>query len=108
MSSEHKYEIIIYWSEEDSAFIAEVPELAGCTAEKNLGRGIGKRGFNYRGMDCYSHGTRSSHPGSEGTFVVCVGQAFGHADTLKTAFRHRNLQLIESFELLPPLPSWAD
>ena len=28
-----KYEIIIYWSEEDSAFIAEVPELAGCMAD---------------------------------------------------------------------------
>lgn len=28
-----KYEIIIYWSEEDGAFIAEVPELAGCIAE---------------------------------------------------------------------------
>jgi len=27
-----KYEIIIYWSEEDSAFVAEVPELAGCMA----------------------------------------------------------------------------
>jgi predicted RNase H-like HicB family nuclease len=27
-----KYEIIIYWSDEDSAFIAEVPELAGCSA----------------------------------------------------------------------------
>ncbi len=27
-----KYEIIIYWSEEDNAFIAEVPELAGCLA----------------------------------------------------------------------------
>ena len=25
-----KYEIIIYWSEEDKAFVAEVPELAGC------------------------------------------------------------------------------
>ena len=24
-----KYEIILYWSEEDQAFIAEVPELAG-------------------------------------------------------------------------------
>ena len=33
MSSEHKYEVIIYWSEVDSAFIAEVPELAGCTAD---------------------------------------------------------------------------
>ena len=28
-----KYEIIIYWSEEDSAFIAEVPELSGCMAD---------------------------------------------------------------------------
>ena len=28
-----KYEIIIYWSEEDNAFIAEVPELPGCTAD---------------------------------------------------------------------------
>ena len=27
-----KYEIIIYWSEEDEAFIAEVPELPGCMA----------------------------------------------------------------------------
>ncbi len=25
-----KYEIIIYWSEEDGSFIAEVPELHGC------------------------------------------------------------------------------
>ena len=28
-----KYEIILYWSEEDGAFIAEVPELAGCMAD---------------------------------------------------------------------------
>ena len=27
-----KYEIIIYWSNDDDAFIAEVPELPGCTA----------------------------------------------------------------------------
>ena len=27
-----KYEIIIYWSEEDQAFIAEAPELPGCRA----------------------------------------------------------------------------
>lgn len=29
----HKYEIIIYWSQEDEAFVAEVPELAGCMAD---------------------------------------------------------------------------
>ena len=28
-----KYEIILYWSNEDQAFIAEVPELAGCAAD---------------------------------------------------------------------------
>lgn len=28
----HKYELIIYWSEEDQVFIAEVPELPGCAA----------------------------------------------------------------------------
>jgi predicted RNase H-like HicB family nuclease len=29
----HKYEIIIYWSEEDNSYIAEVPELPGCMAD---------------------------------------------------------------------------
>jgi predicted RNase H-like HicB family nuclease len=28
-----KYEVILYWSSEDGAFIAEVPELAGCAAD---------------------------------------------------------------------------
>ncbi len=28
-----RYAIILYWSEEDDAFIAEVPELAGCAAD---------------------------------------------------------------------------
>jgi predicted RNase H-like HicB family nuclease len=28
----HKYGIIIYWSNEDQAFVAEVPELPGCMA----------------------------------------------------------------------------
>ena len=28
-----KYEIIIYWSVEDHAFVAEVPELPGCAAD---------------------------------------------------------------------------
>jgi len=28
-----KYEVIIYWSNEDRAFIAEVPELPGCAAD---------------------------------------------------------------------------
>ena len=28
-----KYEITLYWSAEDNAYIAEVPELAGCIAD---------------------------------------------------------------------------
>ena len=27
-----KYEVIIYWSNDDSAYVAEVPELPGCMA----------------------------------------------------------------------------
>jgi predicted RNase H-like HicB family nuclease len=27
-----KYEVILYWSDEDQAFVAEVPELPGCMA----------------------------------------------------------------------------
>ena len=29
----HRYEVIIYWSKEDNAYIAEVPELPGCIAD---------------------------------------------------------------------------
>ncbi len=28
-----RYEMIIYWSEEDEAFVVEVPELPGCAAD---------------------------------------------------------------------------
>ena len=28
----HKYEVVIYWSEDDARFIADIPELAGCAA----------------------------------------------------------------------------
>ena len=28
-----KYELVVYWSQEDEAFIVEVPELAGCMAD---------------------------------------------------------------------------
>ena len=33
MKNNHKYEVVIYWSKEDEAFIAEVPELPGCAAD---------------------------------------------------------------------------
>lgn len=28
----NKYEVIIYWSDEDEVFVADIPELPGCTA----------------------------------------------------------------------------
>jgi predicted RNase H-like HicB family nuclease len=33
MKSKWRYEIILYWSPEDQAYIAEVPELSGCAAD---------------------------------------------------------------------------
>lgn len=33
MKAEYRYEVILYWSDEDQAFIAEVPELPGCAAD---------------------------------------------------------------------------
>lgn len=31
--TEHRYEIVLYWSVDDAAYIAEVPALAGCAAD---------------------------------------------------------------------------
>jgi predicted RNase H-like HicB family nuclease len=33
MTSEPRYEIILYWSDDDGAFVAEIPELPGCAAD---------------------------------------------------------------------------
>lgn len=33
METDPRYEVIIYWSHEDDAFVAEVPELPGCMAD---------------------------------------------------------------------------
>ena len=33
MSDSIRYELVIYWSKADSAFVVEVPELAGCMAD---------------------------------------------------------------------------
>ncbi len=33
METDSRYEVIIYWSDEDGAFLAEVPELPGCMAD---------------------------------------------------------------------------
>jgi len=33
LAMDSKYEIIIFWSQEDNTFVAEVPELSGCMAD---------------------------------------------------------------------------
>ena len=33
VANEFRYEVVIYWSDKDNAFIAEVPELPGCAAD---------------------------------------------------------------------------
>jgi predicted RNase H-like HicB family nuclease len=33
MKPEYRYEVIIFWSEEDHAFLADVPELPGCMSD---------------------------------------------------------------------------
>ena len=33
VKSKYRYQIIIYWNDEDNAFIVEVPELPGCAAD---------------------------------------------------------------------------
>ena len=43
----HKYEVIIYWSNEDEAFVAEVPQLPGCAAH-GVDSGVGVE----RGRGC--------------------------------------------------------
>ncbi len=54
-----KYEIIIFWSSEDNAYVAEVPELAGCMADgRSLPGGSRQRGANYRGVDRNGNQTR--------------------------------------------------
>ena len=34
-----KHEVIIYWSDEDDVFVAEVPELPGCMADGRTHKG---------------------------------------------------------------------
>lgn len=33
MTDDIKYELVVYWSEDDAAYLVEVPELPGCIAD---------------------------------------------------------------------------
>ena len=48
-----RYELIIFWSNDDESFAVEGPELPGCMADgPNLCRRSRKRRSRHRGMDC--------------------------------------------------------
>ncbi len=69
-----KYEIILYWSEDDNAYIAEVPELAGCMAdgptarealhsvEQNERTGVIALRYTWAGTRTGSGNTKASTP----------------------------------------------
>jgi len=59
----HKYEIIIYWSEEDRAFVAEVPELPGCAAHGNSpDKALLRQQQGNRSLDQNGQGIRKVNP----------------------------------------------
>ena len=71
MKGKWKYEIIIYWSEEDRAYIAEVPELPGCAAD--VPTGPGQRGGGHPRVDRYGKGTETADSRTEGAAIVRIG-----------------------------------
>ena len=51
MANSIRHEIILYWSKEDQAFIAEVPELPGCAADGATYEERYQRRVGYARMD---------------------------------------------------------
>jgi len=43
----YKYELIIFWSEEDGRYVVEVPELPGCMADGETYEGAIKKRSSY-------------------------------------------------------------
>jgi len=68
-----KYEVIIYWSEEDQAFIAEVPELPGCAAAGETYReALANVEVVIQGMAGNRAGIGPSHSSTQGPAHVCL------------------------------------
>ena len=58
----HKYEVIIYWSNEDGEFVAEVPELPGCAAHgETPAGGLGGGRAGHRPVARNGEGVRGPH-----------------------------------------------
>src|ERR1035438_7025957 len=69
----YKYEIILYWSHEDQAFIAEVPELAGCAADGvTRQEALAKAETVIAEWPGNRAGTRTPHPRTQGPAFVCL------------------------------------
>ena len=75
MKSKWKYEIIIYWSEEDRSYIAEVPELPGCAADGPTYRQALANVEVVIKSGSIGKGTEPSDPRTQGPAVVRVGSA---------------------------------
>ncbi len=70
-----KYEVIMYWSEEDGCYLAEVPELPGCMAD---GATLQEALINVeqaRGVAGDGSRTRQDHSRTEGPFDLRVTSA---------------------------------
>ena len=74
----HKYEIILYWSDEDGAFVAEVPELPGCMAHGDSQEDALKRSNEAMQLwidTAREHGDRVPQPKAEAFVGDRIGQA---------------------------------
>ena len=71
----HRYEIILYWSNEDHAFIAEAPELPGCMAhgdnQEEALKNIKDAKHSWIEV-CLERGNEVPLPSTENTFVSSI------------------------------------
>jgi hypothetical protein len=73
-----KYEIILYWSDEDECFMAEVPELPGCAADGPSARSAGSRRNGHPGVDRDVPGIETAGPEAEGAAAFGVSEGPRH------------------------------